>query len=56
MKTRTPIKNLGNYIGQEVVVSGFAQVIRNQGKIGFIFIRDITGRVQSVVIQQHLID
>ena len=56
MKTRTPIKNLGNYIGQEVVVSGFAQVIRNQGKIGFILIRDITGTVQSVVIQQHLVD
>lgn len=56
MKTRTPIKNLGNYIGQEVVVSGFAQVIRNQGKIGFILIRDITGTVQSVVIEQHLVD
>lgn len=56
MQTRIPIKNLGNYIGQEVVVSGFSQVIRNQGKIGFILLRDITGTVQSVVIEQHLVD
>jgi aspartyl-tRNA synthetase len=48
---RTYIKDLKDYIGKEVTIDGFIQVIRNQGGIKFLLIRDITGLVQIVILK-----
>lgn len=52
MKTRIHICDVQNYIGEVVTIAGFAQIIRDQGNIKFILVRDITGVVQ-VVITKH---
>jgi aspartyl-tRNA synthetase len=46
---RTYINTLSGLEGEEVQVKGFAQAIRDQSKIVFIVVRDITGLVQCVV-------
>lgn len=50
MMQRTHVKNLNEKIGKEVVIKGFVEAIRDQGKIKFLIIRDVTGTVQSVVL------
>lgn len=50
---RTYIKDLKNFTGQEVSVSGFAHNIRAQSKIIFIVLRDITGLVQVVIMHDN---
>ena len=55
MQKRVHIKKLKEYVGQEVVVSGFVQILRNQSKIAFIILRDITGTVQIVVLSKELV-
>ena len=55
MKKRIHIKEIAAHIGATVTIAGFVQTIRNQGKIGFVIVRDITGTVQVVVIEQHLV-
>jgi len=47
---RTYINKLGEKIGEEVLIQGFVEAIRNQGKIKFLVIRDVTGTVQAVVL------
>ncbi len=49
---RKYIKDLTKYVGQEATIAGFAQTIRDQNKIVFILVRDITGIVQVVVHNQ----
>jgi len=46
---RTHIDDLKKHIGKQVTIAGFAQVIRNQGSIQFLLVRDISGIVQVVV-------
>ncbi|MBI4225100.1 MAG: aspartate--tRNA(Asn) ligase [Candidatus Sungbacteria bacterium] len=46
---RTHIGDIKQHIGGQVTIAGFAQVIRNQGSIQFIVVRDISGTVQVVV-------
>lgn len=46
---RTHIAELKAHIGRQATIAGFAQVIRNQGSIQFLVIRDISGMVQVVV-------
>lgn len=46
---RTHIGDLKKHIGEQVAIAGFAQVIRNQGSIQFLVVRDISGVVQVVV-------
>lgn len=48
------IKNLKDYIEKEVSISGWVHVRRDQGKLIFIDIRDMTGRVQSVILPNHI--
>jgi len=48
---RTHINKLNEKIGEEVLVQGFVETIRNQGKIKFLVIRDVTGTVQVVVLK-----
>lgn len=52
MKNRVYIKDLGDHIGKKVLVQGFAETIRDQNKIAFVILRDITGKIQCVVNQK----
>src|SRR5690348_4773103 len=47
---RTLIKDLHTKKGEEVSISGWVDVRRDQGKLIFLDVRDISGRVQSVVL------
>ena len=48
---RTHINKLGGKIGEKVLVQGFVEAIRDQGKIKFLVVRDVTGTVQAVVLK-----
>lgn len=47
---RTLIKDLSSHKGQEVIIKGWVDVRRDQGKMIFIDIRDRSGKVQCVVL------
>jgi len=47
---RTYIKDLKEHIGEEVVVKGWVNVRRDQGKMVFMDMRDFSGIVQCVVL------
>jgi len=47
---RTLIKDLKDRKGEEVSISGWVDVRRDQGKLIFLDLRDISGRVQSVIL------
>jgi len=51
--SRKYIKELSNYIGQNVTICGFVNTVRNQGGIKFILIRDNTGFIQCVVLKSN---
>jgi len=44
------IKDLGEKVGEEVLVKGWVDVRRDQGKMIFIDLRDASGKVQGVVL------
>lgn len=50
---RTYIKDLGEKIDQEVKINGFIDVRRDHGKLIFIDIRDMSGKVQAVALPNH---
>ncbi len=50
---RTYIKDLGEFAGKEVSISGWVDVRRDQGKMVFLDIRDMTGKIQCVVLPSH---
>ena len=47
---RTLIKDLGGKVAQEVCISGWISVRRDQGKMVFFDFRDRSGFVQGVVL------
>jgi nondiscriminating aspartyl-tRNA synthetase len=53
MKNRIFIKDLKDHIGKEVVIAGWVDVRRDQGKMVFFDMRDMTGKVQAVVLPNH---
>jgi len=53
MKERKYIKSLGSLVGQEIVIAGWVDVRRDQGKLVFMDIRDMTGKIQCVVLPNH---
>src|ERR1035437_394749 len=53
MKDRTYIKDLNNFIGQEVIIAGWVDVRRDQGKMIFLDFRDMTGKVQGVILPSY---
>lgn len=53
MKNRIYIKDLNTKIGSEVIISGWVDVRRDQGKMVFFDLRDMTGKVQCVVLPNH---
>ncbi|TSC67147.1 MAG: nondiscriminating aspartyl-tRNA synthetase [Parcubacteria group bacterium Gr01-1014_73] len=52
--TRTYIKNLKEKVSSEVKISGWVDVRRDHGKLIFIDLRDVTGKVQMVVLPASL--
>lgn len=50
---RTYIKDLKENIGTEVSISGWVDVVRDQGKMVFFDFRDMTGKVQGVVLPSN---
>jgi nondiscriminating aspartyl-tRNA synthetase len=48
--TRTYIRDLKDHKGEEVSVSGWVDVRRDQGKMVFFDLRDMSGKVQCVVL------
>lgn len=51
MKDRIYIKDLKDHIGKDIDVNGFVQTIRDQNKIIFLIVRDISGIIQAVAFQ-----
>jgi aspartyl-tRNA synthetase len=47
---RTYIKDLKEYVGKEVSISGWIDIRRDQGKLIFLDFRDITGKIQGVIL------
>ena len=62
MKNRIYIKDLKEHIGthstgsgqEEIIIAGWVNVRRDQGKMIFVDMRDMTGRVQCVVLPSHI--
>lgn len=47
---RIMIKDLGGRVGEEVLVKGWVDVRRDQGKMIFLDLRDASGKVQGVIL------
>lgn len=47
---RTYIKDLSSHVGENVLIQGWVSVRRDQGKMVFFDLRDMTGTVQGVVL------
>jgi len=50
---RTYIKDLGSKIGEEISISGWIDIRRDQGKMVFFDFRDVTGKIQGVVLSSN---
>lgn len=50
---RTLIKDISALVGTQVLVKGWIDVRRDQGKMVFLDLRDVTGKVQAVVLPNH---
>jgi len=50
---RIYIKDLSNKKGEEVSISGWVDVRRDQGKMVFLDIRDMSGKIQAVVLPNY---
>ncbi len=53
MKNRVYLKDLGAKVGEEVVVAGWIDNRRDHGKLIFIDLRDMSGKVQMVALPSH---
>jgi nondiscriminating aspartyl-tRNA synthetase len=52
--TRTYIKELGTKVGEEVMIKGWVNIRRDQGKMIFLDFRDMTGIVQGVILPNQV--
>lgn len=53
MRDRIYIKELNKHIGQEVIIAGWVDVRRDQGKMIFLDFRDMTGKVQGIILPNY---
>jgi len=53
MINRIKISELGQHIGKEVSIAGWIDVRRDHGKLIFIDLRDVSSKVQMVVLPNH---
>ena len=54
MRNRIYIKDLKEHTGQEAVIAGWVDVRRDQGKMVFFDMRDMSGKVQCVILPNHM--
>lgn len=50
---RVPTSEVMSHVGKTITIVGFVHAVRNQGKIGFLRIRDKFGSLQVVVLKNH---
>lgn len=50
---RTYIKDLKEHLGKEVTIAGWVDIRRDHGKLIFLDLRDMTGKVQMVALPNH---
>ncbi len=50
---RTYIKDLNNFIGKEISISGWVDIRRDHGKLIFIDFRDMSGKIQAVALPSN---
>lgn len=50
MKNRIYIGELSQHKGEEVTIAGWVDVRRDQGKLIFIDFRDVSGKIQGVIL------
>jgi len=53
MKNRIYIKDIKEHLGKETTIAGFVDVRRDHGKLIFIDLRDMSGKVQMVALPNH---
>ena len=53
MKNRIYTKDLSSKVGETIILAGWVDVRRDQGKMVFFDLRDMTGIVQCVVLPNH---
>lgn len=51
MKNRIFIKDVKDHKGEDILVQGFVDTLRDQNKIAFIILRDLTGKIQNVILK-----
>lgn len=51
---RIYIKDLSQHVGEQITIAGWVDVRRDQGKMVFMDIRDMSGKVQCVVLPNHV--
>ena len=54
MRNRVYIKDLKEHVGKEIIIAGWVDVRRDQGKLVFMDMRDMSGKVQCVVLPSHI--
>ena len=50
---RTYIEDVSSSMGKEIIIKAWVDVRRDQGKMVFLDLRDVTGKVQAVVLPNH---
>lgn len=53
MQNRLYIKDVASHKGEEVTIAGWVDVRRDQGKLIFLDFRDMTGKVQGVILPNN---
>lgn len=53
MEKRLHISEVEKHVGKAVTIAGFVHIVRDQGSIKFLLIRDITGIIQIVVTKHQ---
>ncbi|MBU6430931.1 MAG: aspartate--tRNA ligase [Patescibacteria group bacterium] len=53
MMKRTYIKDIKDKIGEEIKIAGWVDVRRDHGKLIFIDLRDMSGKIQTVALPNH---
>ena len=54
MRNRTYTKDLSGKVGETIIMAGWVNIRRDQGKMVFFDFRDMTGIVQCVVLPNHI--
>ncbi len=50
---RIHVADIKDHIGKNVTIAGFVQIVRDQGSIKFLLIRDISGLIQVVILKKN---